>query len=253
MLANEDCVSYWKAPPSAAKGAARVQVAFEQRWFGNKSESRVKTLLGDMALRFDAYPAALEALRVWRPAAEVAPWICHLHTQLADPIYRRFTGQFLPERRARGFVSVDRDAVARWVQEEWPERWAPVTCLKFAGNMLSTAYEAGLLKDRKDPRRLTSPRPPRVVLEYLLYLLREVECAGGVVASLYLRSVLPEGETLERVLRGAGSVQVQTMGDAWSFDWAYPSLRAWADAQASGGSRRGDGILFDSERRGALA
>ncbi len=96
MLATEDCVAYWKVPSTEIAAADRARLAFEQRWFGNKTESRVKTLLGDMALRFDAYPGALQALRIWNPPRPVAPWLCHLHTQLADPIYRRFSGEFLP-------------------------------------------------------------------------------------------------------------------------------------------------------------
>jgi hypothetical protein len=35
--------------------------------------------------------------------------------QLADPIYRRFTGEFLPTRRDQGQTTMDRDVVARWM------------------------------------------------------------------------------------------------------------------------------------------
>ncbi len=158
MLAVDDCVAYWRAPIVDGSLAERTRAAFDGHWFGTKSEARVKTLMGDMGLRFDAYPVALEALRVWKPPARVAPWICHFHTQLADPIYRRFTGELLPLRLVQGYSTVDREVVARWAQENWPDRWAPATCMKFGGNLLSTAFEAGLLSDRKDPRRLAAPR-----------------------------------------------------------------------------------------------
>lgn len=232
MLATEDCVAYWKAPRESATGTGRFHQAFEQRWFGNKSESRVKTLLGDMARRFDAYPRALEALRAWSPPRTMAPWLCHFHTQLADPIYRRFTGEFLPKRKSQGYTSVDREVVARWVQEEWPGRWSPATSLKFGANMLATAFEAGLLKDRKDPRKLSTPRPPREALEYLLYLLREVETEKSAMGSPYLKSVLPEPESMEVALRGLEAVQFQSIGDIQNFEWAFPTLLAWARARA---------------------
>jgi len=108
-----------------------------------------------------AFPRALAAIRLWNPPRPIAPWVCHFHTQLADPIYRRFTGAFLPERFRKGYAQVDREAVALWVQEQWPGRWSPSTCIKFGGNMLATAFEAGLLSDRKDPRKLAVPRVPR--------------------------------------------------------------------------------------------
>jgi hypothetical protein len=233
MLVTEDCVAYWHAPRTAATGTERTRVAFEQRWFGSKSEPRVKTLLGDMALRFDTYPAALAALRTWEPPRAVCPWVCHFHTQLADPIYRRFAGEFLPKRRQLGYSTVDREVVARWVQEEWSGKWSPSTCVKFGSNMLATAYEAGLLKDRTDPRKLGTPRPPRQAIEYLLYLLREVQLAGSILASPYLRSVAPESESLEMTLRGLDSVRLQSIGDLHSFEWAYPDLSTWAKAQNS--------------------
>lgn len=241
MLATDDCVSYWKAPPASSRAATeRVHQAFDERWFGSKTESRVRTLLGDMALRFDAYPEALEALRIWNPPRQVAPWICHVHTQLADPIYRRFTGEFLPKRRQLGYASVDREVVARWVQDEWPGRWSPATCLKFGSNMLATAFEAGLLKDKKDPRKLASPRPPRLALEYVLYLLRGVQFAGSVLASPYLKSLTADSETLESVLSGLDSVRLQSVGEVRNFEWAYPDLSAWARACSEGAQSDSD-------------
>jgi len=45
-----------------------------------------------MAQRYDAIPEALALLRELQSVpATVRPWICHLHTQLSDPLYRRFT------------------------------------------------------------------------------------------------------------------------------------------------------------------
>lgn len=233
MLATEDCVAYFRLPSGCRAAPESFQTAFEERWFGNKSESRVKTLLGDMALRFDAYPEALEALRIWNPLRDVAPWICHFHTQLADPIYRRFTGIFLPQRRRLGYASIDREVVARWVQEEWPGRWSPTTSLKFGSNMLAAASEAGLLKDKKDPRKLTVPRPPKVALEYVLYLLRGIDFEGTLTSSPYLSSVLSEPDEQGRTLRQLDSVRLQSSGDLQNLEWSYPSLFAWAESQTS--------------------
>ncbi len=181
MLASSDCAAYWRLPDVTGSVAERAKTAFLEHWFGTKSEARVRTLMGDMALRFDAYPSAFRALRAWRPAASLAPWLCHTHLQLADPIYRRFTGDYLPGRIEFGYVSVDRDAVARWVSETWPGRWSPATCLKFGSNLLATAHEAGLIESRKDPRPLSAPRPPKLAFEYMFYLLRDVEISGGLL------------------------------------------------------------------------
>ncbi len=117
------------------------------------------------------------------------------------------------------------------MQEEWSGRWSPATCLKFGGNMLATAFEAGLLKDRKDPRKLVLPRPPRQALEYLLYLLREIEFEGDILDSRYLLSVVQDAEALEGAVRGLDSARLQSIGDIRNFEWSHRSLIAWAEAQ----------------------
>lgn len=231
-LAVDDCVAYWRAPSPPIAPQERARAAFDGHWFGTKSEARVKTLLGDLELRFDRYPEALAALRTWQPPRDVAPWICHLHLQLADPIYRSFTGQFLPLRRSQGYATVDREAVARWVQERWSDKWSASTCMKFGSNMLATAFEAGLLRDRKDPRKLATPRPPKVALGYLLYLLRQVQIEASILESAYVSSVLPDGETRYAELRGLEGVRLCAIGDVHSFEWRYPDLVSWAAAQS---------------------
>lgn len=234
MLAVEDCVAYWKAPTEGVRPTERAQAAFEGRWFGTKSEARVRTLLGDMEGRFERYPEALAAIRAWDPPRDIVPWICHFHAQLADPIYRFFTGEFLPLRRAQGYATIDREAVARWVQERWPGKWSASTCMKFGGNMLGAAFDAGLIRDRKDPRKLVAPRVPKQALGYLLYLLRQVT-TEGFLESAYVTSVLPDPRERQTELRGLDGVVVTIRGDVQNFEWSYSDLKSWVMAQREGG------------------
>lgn len=231
MLAARDSVAYWRAPVLDAPLPVRAEAAFRGHWFGTKSEARVKTLMGDMALRFDVYPAALAALRAWCPPQEVVPWLCHFHVQLADPIYRRFTGEFLPDRLLKGYAAVDREGVARWMQQQWPGRWSAATCMKFGSNLLATACEAGLLRDRKDPRKLAAPHPPSLAFEYVLYLLREVVISQRTLDSPYVRSIAPDHDGLSVLVRSIRSVEVSSLGDVQDFDWHYPNLLSWAQAR----------------------
>lgn len=229
MLATEDSVGYWRASGrEALELKDRVRTAYEERWFGAKSEARVKTLLGDMALRFDAYPNALQALHVWDPPRFLAPWLCHFHTQLADPIYRAFTGEYLPERRVAGYERVDRESVARWVNERWPERWSPITCLKFGSNLLATAAAAGLLKQRRDPRELQAPRAPKLAVEYLFYLLREVQIEHALLDSPYVKALAVTHAERAQLVHPLSGVRIHALGDVIEFTWVFPDLLSWA-------------------------
>jgi hypothetical protein len=108
-----------------------------------------------MVARFDAYPEALALFRkLGTVPSKLRPFLCHVHTQLADPVYRRFTGELLPTRREQGLTTLDRDTVARWVDGLEAGRWGASTCIKFASNLLATALDAGLVGGRRDPRKL---------------------------------------------------------------------------------------------------
>jgi hypothetical protein len=193
--------------------------------------SRVRVLLSNFILRYDAYPEALAVLRGWKlmePATRRA--VCHWHLQLADPLYRRFTGHFLVERRQAASPLLDRGVVARWVASTYPDRWASSTIIQFASKLLSAGSEAGLMTPRKDPRELLLPKITDAALGYILHLLRGVRFSGTLIRNPYLASVGLAGAYLEQRLRSAPGIEYRRMIDLDDFTWKHASLSAWAEA-----------------------
>ncbi|MCA1971287.1 MAG: DUF1819 family protein [Caenispirillum sp.] len=230
-LAVEESRLYWQAARPDMSSAEENRRAFAERWLGAKSSERVAVLLADFRARYAAFPEALGALRRWMPADPVVRrLVCHWHLQLADPVYRRFTAEFLPELRNGGRESVDFSVVLRWVLETNPKGWRPSTCRQVAGRLLSASSEAGLLTAAPDPRRLLVPHVPDEALAYLLHLLREVSIAQPLFANDYLGSVGLSGIFLHQRLNGVPWVKVQRMGDLVSAEWRYASLREWAES-----------------------
>lgn len=228
-LAVDDCFAYWQRVDTTIPTSDRARVAFEQRWFGTKSEARVRTIMTDMIERFDAFPEALLVLQeAGTLPARLRPFICHLHTQLADPIYRRFTGEFLPGLRREGRTSLDRPAVARWIQSIEPDRWSASTAIKFASNLLATAFDVGLVGGKRDPRKVTFPAVPEVVLAYALYLLRDTAFEGALLDNPYLRSLGVERETFRAIAPRVPGVRFVELGGATELTFDERSLTAWA-------------------------
>ncbi len=230
-LGIEEARAYWAHVDPAVSPGARALQAFEQRWFGAKTLDRVKTLLPYLAVRYDAFPEAFSVLRRWRhmdPTARQV--ICHWHVQLTDPIYRRFTGELLIERRTLKEPKVDRPAVARWLRQTWPGRWAEATVLQFASKLLSAASEAGLVSQRRDPRALLFPKVPDLAIAYLLYLLRGVRHAGSVTENAYVASVGLGDGFLDQRLKAIPGITLRRMGRLVELDWDHPTLAAWAEA-----------------------
>lgn len=228
MLAVDDCAAYWEHVDSTIPAVDRARVAFEQRWFGVKSEARVRTLVPDMMARFDAVPEALELLHGVAPIpARLRPYLSHVHMQLADPVYRRFTGDFLPQRRAHGYRTTDLEEIARWVDDLEPGRWAVTTREKFASNLLATAHDVGLLGGRRDPRPLATPSPPDVIVGYVLYLLRGVRHEGSLLDNAYMRSLGVDADTFARVVSRVPGVRFAQLGSAIDLGFDEPTLLSW--------------------------
>ena len=230
-LAVEESRAYWANVDPAMRAEQRSLAAFEQRWFGAKSLERVRTLLPNLAARYDAYPEAFAVLRRW-PAMtpQVRQVVCHVHLQLADPIYRRFTGSFLVERRQLSDPRFDRDVVLRWLRAEHPKRWGEATLVQFASKLLSAASEAALISPKRDPRSLLLPKLPDEALGYVLHLLRGLRYAGTLVDNPYLASLGLVDGFLDQRLRSLRGVTFRRMGQLVELDWAWPSLTAWAEA-----------------------
>jgi len=232
-LGVEESRSYWEHMDAAllrVPAAERALVAFEQRWFGAKSLERVRFLIASFVDRFDPFPEALLALHGF-PAMDVSArhFICHVHLQLTDPMYRRFTGQFLPSRRStRGGAGVDRDVVLRWVKNEFPDRWSEATCVQFASKLLSAATEAGVVAAKGAPRALLLPKVPDMALAYALHLLRSLRFEGTLTENPYLASVGLTDDYLDQRLRALPGLAFKRMGHLTEFNWEHATLSAWA-------------------------
>ena len=123
-LAVEESRAYWEHVDSSNPESLVSNQAFEKRWFGAKSAERVRYLIASLNARYVPFPNALLVLRQWSSMdLATRQALCHWHLQLSDPIYRRFTGQFLVQRRNRAEGSVDRDIVFRWVAFASIHRW----------------------------------------------------------------------------------------------------------------------------------
>jgi hypothetical protein len=223
------CRAYWDR---AGREPVTARAAFSDYWFGARSFERVQLLLANMRCRFHAFPPALEVLHGWPDmSADTRQVICHWHLQLADALYRRFTGDFLVVRREDGRGEITRDVVVGWLGSEGPNRWTMSTRTQYASKLLTAARAAGLVSGNRDPRRLILPRVPPDALAYLVYLLRGIRFAGTLLDNPYLASVGLRGPLLETRLRELPWLDFRKQGSLVDFGWHHGDLQAWARAR----------------------
>lgn len=225
-LEIEPSVAYWRYADPKRSHAEKAKAALEQGWFGERSAARVRKLVDELSSRFDPFPDALEVLRGWNDMSDATKrLVCHWHVQLTDAVYRRFTGELLPELRGPEGAIITRELVADWIESAAPGRWADSTKLKYAGNLLTTAAEAGLVSQPSRERILLVPVVPDDALAYLLHLIREVEFAGTLAGNPYLRSVAVQNDVLEEAL-----ARLAGRSDDGGFDlgWMSKTIQDWA-------------------------
>jgi hypothetical protein len=217
--------SYWDhvdpsdPPPTADR-------AFEEGWFGRKSHARVEVLLINFRARFYDVGDALRALRSWPSIQpDERALVCHWHVQLTDPVYRHFTGEFLPERLV---PSITRERVVEWVETQAPGRFTDSTKVQFASKLLSSAHDVGIVKGIRDPRPVGSPRVTEAALTYLMYLLREVGFEGSLLDNPYLGSVGLRDDSVDDRLRTSRAFAFRRSANVVDAGWRHPSLLAWA-------------------------
>ena len=220
--------AYW----SYTDGSAPVvlQKAFNEYWFGARSLDRVKTLLANFRYRFNTYPQSLHILHHWPMTPDIRRIICHWHLQLADPLYRAFTGNFLAERREGSRKEVTRDVVVTWVSSPETAHWQMSTRIRFASALLSCAFSAGLVGATRGSRPLLLPRIDDNALVYILYLLREIKFKGTLLDNPYLRSLGLAGKILEDRLHSLEALDFRRQSDLIDYGWTYSSLINWAKA-----------------------
>ncbi len=229
-LEVEHSRAYWEQV-SPLDGQPAADEAFGQYWFGARSLERVKRLLTDFRERYDAFPLALHVLHLWKDMEPpTRRMICHWHLQLADPLYREFTGPYLHERRALGLPQLTRDLVVQWIDRFVPGRWTLATRVQFARKLLHSATSAGLLRGTRDPRSLQLPRIEDDAFTYMLYLLRDMTYRGTLLNNPYFVSVGLTEDDLQRPLRKLPALQFQRQGDLVDFGWRYQNLADWAGA-----------------------
>lgn len=229
-LGVEESADYW-SHVSVEQTPVGNEEAFEEGWFGHASERRVRVVLSNMRVRFDAYPQALSVLSRWGPKAKptTQALICHWHLQLADPIYRRFTGDFLDTQRASADSMVRRHDVIEWVDDQQPDRWANPTLTQWTSKLLSASESAGLVDGKRGDRKLDSPSVPNTALSYLVHLLRDVEIDGSILDNPYLRSVGLTGRLLEDRIRRLSGIEIDQMGDLIDVRSKVDSLAKWPE------------------------
>ena len=114
-LEVENARSYWRHVAGAVERPTAEQ-AFAEYWFGARSLARVTLLMANFRARYDAFPEALRTLGAWTGMdPDTRRLICHWHLQLSDPLYRAFTGTFLPSLRHSGSSDTNRGEVLRWM------------------------------------------------------------------------------------------------------------------------------------------
>ena len=192
-LALPQSVIFWERAAEETAVKALQDQAVAQQWFDGLSDTRTRYIIGQLSKRFP-----FEARRALAFGEGLEPHQaqlrCHWHLQLTDPIYRRFTSEYLFNCWTSPHASVELEGVITWVSGlPLAKDWKKVTVRRMGSGLLSAATEAGLCQGSgKKEKALRVPRVEPEDRDYLRNLLSQAEASASL--SLYLRSV---GQSME--------------------------------------------------------
>lgn len=242
-LAIDECRAYWQHASSKGPNP-NPETAFSEYWFGARSLPRVRMLLATLRERFDAWPEALRVLSRWRTMSPfVRRLICHWHLQLADPLYRQFTGVYLPQRRVERMPGIRRTIVVQWIDQLCPARWQISTRMQFTRKLIHSAEQAGLLVTGNDTAEQQAMRLDDTGLTYLFYLLRSTQYEGTLLQNPYIASLGFDADEIVARVRRIPAIGFQCQSGLQEFNWQYDSLEDWAEASGiltTGSTRTGE-------------
>lgn len=186
-LAVAQSATFWRKASDDLPLKELQNLALSQDWF-NVSEARTKYLVGQLQKRFP-FPVR-QALKFGRDLERrQCQLVCHWHLQLTDPVYRRFTSEYLLSRWTSPTTTIDLEGSEKWVKSlPMTCDWKSVTARRMASGLLSAATDAGLCSGSgKGERSLRLPTVSDADIEYLKTILK----AAGALAELdlYLNSV----------------------------------------------------------------
>lgn len=226
-LAIEESRAFWLNYSPGISRQDQVDLAFEARWFGAKSYQRVGYLVNVLEQRF---AHSLNELKAWNPVEQADKrWICHFHLQFSDPLYRRFSTDYLIQCLQKSPPSVDSTSAQTWINAYYPKRWAGSTATRLSSGLLSSLREAGFCQGRRTPWLLQAPWVSDQALAYIVYFLRRARYEQTFWENSYFFS-LSLGADIERRLLNLPYFTYHKVGQTRSLELKYVSFLKWLEA-----------------------
>lgn len=159
--------------PSDGKSISKDQI-IRDRWFGNKSDARIKNIVQVFHSRFLIFQNAFSFLKSnftlfgnadWK-------WIILIHLIVTDPNIRWFACKFLPTI-SEGY-EFSKDQVARAIEPLMGENIRANTRITYSSKLIGAFKSIGLVSGKSKFARVRLEYSP-LGFYYVLYLLQSIQ------------------------------------------------------------------------------
>lgn len=176
--------------------AISVDTAIRERWFGNRSDARVKNFLQVFNLRYRKYHKVFNLLLRYHQRLTLADWqvVVLVHLLVSDPFFRWFVTEFIAKMPIKSPVSTQ--SVFRSLNAIMPDHIRSNTRETYAMKLITAAKAVGLINGNED-NQTAHVGLSLLSLYYLLYFLESINMDPGdflqsPLASAFDRQILTE-------------------------------------------------------------
>lgn len=158
--------------------AISVDTAIRERWFGNRSDARVKNFLQVFNLRYRKYGKVFDLLLRYHQKFTLADWqvVVLVHLLVSDPFFRWFVSEFLAKIPIKSPVSTQ--ALFRSLNSTMPDHIRSNTRVTYAMKLITAAKAVGLI-DATEVNQTAHVSLSLLSLYYMLYFLESINMDPG--------------------------------------------------------------------------
>ncbi|MCB1177005.1 MAG: hypothetical protein KDK36_05440 [Leptospiraceae bacterium] len=144
VLKNETKIFLERCPENFQN--LNYEIAIQNRWFGNKSDARIKHLFQVFNSRYLAYPKPISLLKknIHKMNQLDWNWIIYIHLLVTDPVFRWFSCDYLFSLSLGEEFS--RDELARNMEEVLKDHIRTNTRITLSAKLITAGKFLGILK-----------------------------------------------------------------------------------------------------------
>ena len=226
LLFDESFIFWKRQADLSTKDFKRIT---REDWFQYSNKAKYRYIINFLQRRYGNFPNAWLALKLWSSSMteDDIRHVAHFHLCLVDPLYRKVAGNLIFKTSQNGSTYIDKNKVNLYAEVLREGHWNSNTTKRIVGNIIKTMSQVRLLEQNQTTKKLwniKSLNPSSIAIEYICYVLREIEYKDNIFDNIYWKSF---GFNRMVIISQISDTNLSILS-ANQLQYSYDSIQSWA-------------------------